>query len=171
MPETLTLNDLEGKPLSFKDLRGKVVIVHFWSHRCPAEKHGDPVFKSLEKYYAGKDVVMVGIVSNQDELGPEPAKDAKYEDLYANLKKKIKEVGHTHRILADHGNKVSDLFQAKSTPHCFVIDAKGKLAYAGALDDDQKGEKGEGATVYVRDAADALLAGNEVAVKDTKPYG
>ena len=171
VPETLTLNDLEGKPLSFKDLRGKVVIVHFWSHRCPAEKHGDPVFKSLEKYYAGKDVVMVGIVSNQDELGPEPAKDAKYEDLYANLKKKIKEVGHTHRILADHGNKVSDLFQAKSTPHCFVIDAKGKLAYAGALDDDQKGEKGEGATVYVRDAADALLAGKEVAVKDTKPYG
>ncbi len=171
VPESLSLTDLDGKPLSFKELRGKVVIVHFWSATCPAERHANPIFKSLEDYYKGKDAVLVGIVSNQGELGAEPAKDADYSKLYVDLKKKAKDVGYAHRILADHGNKVSDLFQARTTPHCFVIDKKGVLSYAGALDDDQKEEKGDKMTVHVRDAADALLAGKEVAVKETKPYG
>ena len=74
-------------------------------------------------------------------------------------------------MFADHGNKVSGLFQARTTPHCFVIDQKGVLRYAGALDDDPGEKKGETAVVYVRDAADALLAGKDVAVKETKPYG
>lgn len=171
VPETVAMKDLDGKTQTFKDLRGKVVIVHFWSDRCPAEKHGDPVFKKLEKYYEGKNVVMLGIASNQGEIGPEPAKDADYSKAYPNLRKKLKEVELTHKIVADHGNKLSNLFQAKTTPHCFVIDAKGVLAYAGALDDDLQETKGDAAKHYVRDAADALLAGKPVETKETRPYG
>lgn len=170
--EKVTLKDLDGKTIDFKSLRGKVVVLHFWSDRCPAEVHANPVFKSLEKYYEGKDVVMLGICSNtKTEMRDEPAKDADYSKEYENFRKKIKEVGFTHRIIADHGNKLSDLFLAKCTPHCFVIDQKGVLAYAGALDDDPSGEKGESSKVYIRDAADALLAGKPVEVKETKPYG
>lgn len=169
--ETLAMTDLDGKATTFKDLRGKVVIIHFWSDRCPAEKHADPVTKKLEDYYKGKDVVIVGIASNQNELGEAPAKDADYSKLYGNLRTKLKEVGYSHKIYADHGNKLSDLFQAKTTPHCYVIDAKGVVSYAGALDDDLSEKKGDKATVYVRDAADALLAGKEVAVKETTSYG
>ena len=169
--ETVALKDLDCKATSFKELRGKVVIIHFWSDRCPAEKHADPVVKKLEDYYKGKDVVIVAIASNQGELGAEPAKDADYSKCYSNLRSKAKEVGYTHKIFADHGNKLSALFQAKSTPHCFVLDAKGVVAYAGALDDDLNEEKGDKAVVYVRDAADALLAGKEVAVKETRAYG
>ena len=171
IPESLALKDLDGKALSFKELRGKVVIVHFWSDRCPAEIHGDPVTKSLEKTYAGKDVVILGVASNQNELGTEPPKDADYSKQYLNLREKIKEVGFAHRIIADHKNVLSNLFQAKSTPHCYVIDQKGVLRYAGALDDDPGETKGDKAKVYVRDAADALLAGKEVEVKETKSYG
>lgn len=171
VPETVTMKDFDGKSQTFKDLRGKVVIIHFWSDLCPAEVHADPVTQKLEKYYEGKDVVIIGINSNQNELGAAPAKDADYSKLYTKLRAKVKEVGFTHRIFADHGNVLSDLFQARSTPHCFVIDKKGTLAYAGALDDDLSGAKGDKATVYVRDAADALLAGKDIAVKETKPYG
>jgi thiol-disulfide isomerase/thioredoxin len=171
VPETLALKDLDGKASTFKDLRGKVVIVHFWSDRCPAEVHGDPITLALEKTYAGKDVVILAINSNQNELGAEPAKDADFSKQYPNLRKKSKEAGFTHRIVADHGNLLSSAFQAKSTPHCFVIDQKGVLRYAGALDDDPGETKGDAAKVYVRDAADALLAGKEVEVKETKPYG
>ncbi len=171
VPETLSMKDLDGKALSFKELRGKVVIVHFWSDRCPAEIHGDPVTKSLEKTFAGKDVVILGIASNQNELGSPPPKEADYSKQYLNFRAKIKEVGFTHRIVADHGNVLSNLFQAKSTPHCFVIDQKGVLRYAGALDDDPGENKGDKAKVFVRDAADALLAGKEVEVKETRAYG
>ena len=171
VPETLSMKDLDGKALSFKELRGKVVIVHFWSDRCPAEIHGDPVTKALEKTYAGKDVVILGIAANQNELGSPPPKDADFSKQYANFRAKIKEAGFTHRIIADHGNVLSNLFQARSTPHCFVIDQKGVLRYAGALDDDPDESKGDKAKVYVRDAADALLAGKEIEIKETRPYG
>lgn len=171
VPETVAMKDLDGKTQTFKDLRGKVVIVHFWSDRCPAEAHADPVMKKLEKYYEGKDVVILGFASNQGELGAEPPKDADYSKAYGNLRSKLKEAGLSHKIIADHGNKLSTLFQAKTTPHCFVIDAKGVLAYAGALDDDLQETKGDAAKVYVRDAADALLAGKPVEVASTRPYG
>ena len=116
--------------------------------------------------------MIIGIASNQGELGEEPAKDATdWSKHYVNLRKKAADVGYTHKIYVDHGNVLSDLFQARSTPHCFVIDAKGVLRYTGALDDDPGEEKGENATVYVRDAADALLAGKEVKVTETRAYG
>jgi thiol-disulfide isomerase/thioredoxin len=172
VPEDFTLPDLDGKAHTFKDLRGKVVIVHFWSDRCPAERHADPVFKKMEERYAkSKDVVMIGIASNQNELGAKPAKDADTTKLYTNLRKKIATVGYTHDILIDHGNVASDFFQARSTPHCFVLDTKGRLQYAGALDDDPRGRKGDEATNYVNDAVDALLKDERPEVTTTKPYG
>ncbi len=167
VPETLSLPDMDGKLRSFKDYRGKVVVIHFWSDLCPAEKHADPVMKAMEEYYAKKDVVLVAINSNQNELGPKPERDADYSKLYPNLRKKIKEIGHTHQLLIDHGNVVSDLLGAKSTPHCYVLDKQGKIAYVGALDGGPSAPE----KTYVRDAADQLLEGKPVAVAETKPYG
>ncbi|MBE3072993.1 MAG: hypothetical protein IMZ67_08460 [Acidobacteria bacterium] len=74
-------------------------------------------------------------------------------------------------LTVDPGNTVTDLFDGKSTPHCFVIDKDGVLRYSGALDDDPKGQKGAQAAAYVRDAIEALLAGKPVPVTTTKPYG
>lgn len=167
VPETLALPDMNGKLHSFKDLRGKVVIVHFWSDRCPAEKHGDPVVKKLEEHFAKQDVVLVGIASNQNELGAKPEAGADRSAAYKNLREKQKEIGHGHALLIDHGNVASDLFGAKTTPHCFVLDKTGKIAYVGALDGGPK----ESEKAYVRDAAEALLAGKPVPVAETKPYG
>ena len=172
VPAGITLADFEGKKTSFEDLRGKIVLLHFWSDRCPAEKHANPVFKKMEVHYAkSEDVVMLGIASNQNELGAKPGKDADYSEHYVSLRKQRDKVGLTHTILADHGNVVSDLFQARTTPHCFVIDKEGVIRYSGALDDDPRGKKGEEATNYLVDAATAILAGEKLAVTETKPYG
>jgi len=172
VPAELTLNDIDGKPTSFGSLRDKHVILHFWSDRCPYERHANPIFTEMEKLYAENDkVVLIGIDSNKTELGEKPGKDADYSKLYGNLRERREEVGHTHTLLADHGNVVADLFQARSTPHCFVIDPEGVIRYAGALDDDPKGEKGDEATNYPVEAVTALLAGREVKVEKTKPYG
>lgn len=172
VPETTALKDFEGKSTSFKELRGKVVILHFWSDRCPAERHANPVFKRMEEKYAkNKDVVLLGIASNQNELGAKPGKDADYKKHYTDLRKKAKEVGYTHTILADHGNVVSKLFGARTTPSCYVIDKKGVIQYAGALDNDPRGKKGKEATNYLVDATTAILADKRPAVTTTKPYG
>jgi thiol-disulfide isomerase/thioredoxin len=172
VPERLVLKDFEGNSTSFKDLRGKTVIVHFWSYRCPAERHANPIFKKMEDRFASsKDIVMIGIVSNQNELGPTPAADADYSKHYKELRDKSKDVGYKHTILADHGNKVSDLFGARSTPHCYVIDKKGVIQYSGALDDDPRGQKGDDATNYVVEVTKAVVDGKPTPYKNTKPYG
>lgn len=172
VPDKVALPSFEGKQTSFKDLRGKVVILHFWSDRCPAERHANPIFMEMEKKYAdNKDVVMVGIAANQNELGAKPGPDADYSEHYVSLRKKAKEVGYKHTILADHGNVVSNLFDARTTPHCYVIDQKGVVQYSGALDDDPRGKKGKDATNYVVEATTAVLAGKAPAVTSSKPYG
>ena len=163
--ENLTLKDLDGKELKFKDLRGKVVFIHFWSKDCPYEIVADPKVTALEKKWAGKDVVVLAIDSNVTEIGETPG--AGYDKIREHLKKKEM----TNRVFADHGNKVADMFGAKHTPHCYVIDQKGVLVYMGGLDDDPKGDKGEATQQYVRDAVEATVAGKEVKVKESKPYG
>ena len=172
VPATIELKDFEGNSTSFKDLRGKIVLLHFWSDRCPAEVHADPIFKKMEEMYAGsEDVVLLGIASNQNELGTQPGDGDDYADHYKALRSKRDKVGYKHTILADHGNVVSTLFKARSTPHCFVIDKEGVLQYSGALDNDPRGSKGDDATNYLVEAAKALLEGEKPAVNSTKPYG
>lgn len=172
VPDRITLKDFEGESTSFKDLRGKVVVLHFWSYRCPAERHANPIFKKMEDRFAkGDDVVMIGIVSNQNELGPAPEPDADYSKHYKELREKRDDVGYKHTILVDHGNKISDLFAARTTPHCYVIDKKGVIRYSGALDDDPRGQKGADAINYVAEATKAVLAGEKVKFEETKPYG
>ncbi len=167
--EKLALTDLDGKKLTFKDLRGKVVLIHFWSTTCPYEIVADPKFTELEKRWKDKpDVVILAINSNSTEIGAERPKDGPgYEAVREHMKKK----GLAFPVYADHGNPVADLFQAQSTPHCFVLDKKGTVVYVGGLDDDPKGEKGDATKHFARDAVEATLAGKEVAVKESKPYG
>ena len=172
VPETLTLPDLDGKPVAFKDLRGKVVMLHFWSGTCPFEKTANPVFRQLEaKYGSNKDVVFLGVNSNSTELGEQPGAGADWSKFHADVRKRVTEEKFTHRMLVDHGNVVADVFAAQSTPHCFVIDKKGVLQYAGALADDPSGQKGDKARIYFAEATDAVLAGKQPDPATTKPYG
>jgi thiol-disulfide isomerase/thioredoxin len=167
--ENLTLRDLDGKELKFKDLRGKVVLIHFWSSTCPFEIVADPKFTELAKRWKDKkDVVILAIDSNSTEIGAMPPTD---KPGYTEIREHLKKKELTFPVYADHGNKVADLFQAQSTPHCFVLNPKGVIVYAGGLDDDPKGEKGEAAQNYARDAVENTLAGKEIKVKESKSYG
>lgn len=176
LPKDITLQDLDGKLHTFADLRGKVVVLHFWSSTCPWEIVAEPKINALAADYAKKDVVVLGIAANAGEIGkkPEPEefreKDADKRP-YAKLRAKAIESEVNHPILADHGARVGKLLDAKTTPHMFVFDAKGKMVYTGALDDDGRGKQPERAANYVRAAIDATLAGEAVGMATTKPYG
>ena len=184
VPAKLALRSINGKTQSFGDLRGKVVFIHFWSIKCPWEKYAEPVILDLEAKYAGKKVAVIAINANQNEIGAAPSKkagsrpsDAGQQDgeqkpvsPYANLLSHIKQTkGFKHEVFVDHGNKISKAFGARSTPHCFVVDAKGVLRYAGALDGYAMDRKNP--TPFVKNAIDALLANKDVEVSSSKPYG
>lgn len=176
VPKETKLTDLEGKEFTFGELRGKTVVIHFWSITCPWEKAAEPKLMKIASDYADKDVVVLAINSNQNEIGKQPeaaafqAKEAK-ERPYADIRAHADEVEFNHKILVDHGGDVAHYFAAKTTPHCFVLDTTGKLVYTGALDNDGRDTLGDKAKRYVRDAVDAVLAGKKVETDTTKPYG
>jgi thiol-disulfide isomerase/thioredoxin len=173
LPKGLSCRTIDGKQQSLDDLRGKVVVFHFWSKSCPAEVMAEPKLNALSAEFAQKDVVVLGIAANAGEIGEAPeakAFDAKdeAERPYGDLRKKAKASSINHAILVDHGAKIGKLLDAKTTPHCFVFDKEGKLQYTGALDSDGKSAE---ATPYVKDAVTAVLAGEKPAMQTTKPYG
>ncbi len=172
----VALTDLDGKQFKFGDVRGKTVVIHFWSITCPWEKNAEPKLQQIATDYKDKDVVVLAINANAGEIGAQPdaaafaSEDAKKKP-YASLRKHIEKTEFNHKVLVDHSGDVARLFAAKTTPHCFVLNGEGKVAYSGALDDDGKNELGDKAQHYVRLAVDAVKAGKDVATSSTRPYG
>lgn len=170
------LTDLDGKEFKFADARGKIVVLHFWSISCPWEKVAEPKLQQIATDYKDKDVLVLAVNANANEIGAQPdaaAFAAKDEDKrpYASIRKHTAQVDFNHRVLVDHSGDFARLIGGRTTPHCFVIDREGKLAYSGALDNDGKGELGDRAEMYVRLAVDALRAGKPVEKPTTRPYG
>jgi peroxiredoxin len=73
-------------------------------------------------------------------------------------------------ILVDRDGAVGHLYDAKTTPHMYVIDAEGNLVYMGAIDDDPRGGNQQPKN-YVAAALDEILAGKPVTTAETTPYG
>jgi thiol-disulfide isomerase/thioredoxin len=170
VPKSLALADINGKPVSFADLRGKTVVIHFWSVVCPAEPMAEPKVNKIADDYKDKGVVVLGINANQNEIGAQPtAEDWQGDDKPYGSFRKQAEQKLNHRLLLDHGGNVARTLQARTTPHCFVVSPKGVLVYSGALDANGRSE--EGGEPYVRNAIDAVIAGKKVTVAETKPYG
>lgn len=168
----LKLRDLDGKETTVADYKGKVLVLAFYSIKCPYMKPAEPKLKALHKAWQGQDVVFLAVNSNKGELGPDPAAmKEKPKETYSELRAHIKANELAFPMIADHGNKLADLLEAATTPHCFVFDKAGVLRYAGALDDDSKDSKGAEATRYLKDAVDATLKGEKPKTETTKPYG
>lgn len=175
LPKGISLRTIAGKVQSFDDLRGKVVVLHFWSTTCPQVLAAEPRLNALHGEFAAKDVVVIGVAANANEIGTAPtAKEFEVKDPermpYAKFRAKAKESKIEHTIVVDPEGQLGRLLDAKTTPHCFVFGTDGKLQYTGALDDDPEGSKPK-PVQFVRDVVVALLAGKKPPVQVTTPYG
>jgi hypothetical protein len=99
-------------------------------------------------------------------------KQGYYEPKEMN-EREAKAKGAATAILYDTDGKVGKAYGAKSTPHMFVIDKDGKIAYRGAIDDKATADVEDVATAknYVAAALEDLRANREVATAETKSYG
>lgn len=149
------LKGIDGKTVKFSDLKDKVVVLEWFNMECPVCVKRMPVMEETSAKYAKQGVVWLAVDSTNFRKVEENAAFAK--------DKKI-----AYPILMDNDGKVGKAYGAKTTPHMFVIN-KGKLVYAGAIDDGNASEAGK--KNYVAEALDSVLAGKEVATGTTKPYG
>ncbi len=153
------LKDINGKEVKLADYKDKVVVLEWANAGCPVcQRHakGGTASKVMGNF---KDKPVVWL--NIDSTG-----DAKAEDC-----KKFATDNKLGTYLMDPTGATGKAYGAKTTPHCFVIDQKGNLAYMGAMDDDKDGSKGDKAKNYVKEAIDAVLKGSTVATATTDPYG
>jgi hypothetical protein len=74
-------------------------------------------------------------------------------------------------VLDDSAGVVGRSYKAKTTPHMFIVDAAGNIAYEGAIDSDSDGSASDSRINYVDQALGELTAGREVSVSSTRPYG
>lgn len=157
-----SLKGIDGKTHSLSDYKGKVVVLEWTNHKCPVVKrcHAAKLMTKTLTKFKGQPVVWLAINSTHADYATVDAIGAW-----------AKEVGVTYPILLDAPGKVGHAYGAKTTPHMFVIDQKGVLAYAGALDNDPYGDKESGVRNYVEEAVKALLHGSTVKTANTKPYG
>lgn len=164
----IKLVDLEDRVVSLGSFRGKVVVLDFWSIRCPISIRYEERLKKLHADLAGKDVVILAVNPNNREL------DRKAKDPAHKIKAYIKKAKVPYRVLVDPNHRLADALQANTTPHAFVLDRELRLVYEGGIDSDRQwyaSNRGEQPEPWLRQAIDATLAGRLVENQSTKEWG
>jgi hypothetical protein len=149
------------------DYKGKYVVLEWNNWDCPfVKKHYSGSMQKLQNQYGKKEVVWLTICSSG------PGKQG-YYDAKGHQQRLEKSESAATAYLADSDGSVGRIYGAKTTPHMFVIDPKGVLIYAGAIDDKPSTKTAdlEGANNYVQSCLDAAFAGDDVKVKTSAPYG
>lgn len=163
-----TATDIYGNDFNLADHKGKIVVLEWTNKDCPyVVKHYDSGnMQKLQKEARAQGVEWVTINSSAE------GKQGYLTNEEAQALLKEKGAEPTTKIM-DTDGKIGKAYDAKTTPHMFVIDAEGNVAYAGAIDSDPsaKPESIEGAENYVMSAITALKAGSEVTTTTTAPYG
>lgn len=163
-----TATDSNGKTVQLSSLKGKTVVMEWTNNGCPyVKKHYGPGnMQALQKKYTADGVVWLTVASSP------PGEQGYVTAEQANADTKNRGAAPT-AVLLDHKSTISRLYQAKNTPLMVVVDAKGTVAYMGAIDDKPTSNPADipGAKNYVAQALDEIKAGKPVSVASTRPYG
>ena len=160
--------DSNGKTVKLSDYKGKFVVLEWTNPECPfvRAQYGADAMQALQKDASGKDVVWLTVNSTN--------KSSSEYKTGAQMNVWMKERNAAQKaILIDATSDAGRAYDAKTTPHMFVIDPAGKIVYAGAIDDKRSARESDRKTAnnYVRAALNETLAGKPVTVASTTPYG
>jgi glutathione peroxidase-family protein len=158
----------DGKSYSLKEFKGKIVVLEWFNHGCPfVRKHYDSKsMQNLQKKFKNKVVWLTINSSNVDKQGY--LKDEKAASKIYEI-----EGMNSRALLLDTAGRIGQKYQAKTTPHMYIINAKGKLIYEGAIDSIASANDFDlkKATNYVDATLTKLTNNEEVEYFKTKPYG
>jgi peroxiredoxin len=165
---TFTAGATNGSNVNLAEHRGKIVVLEWTNHECPyVRKHYETGnMQALQKEAKAKDVVWLTIISSA------PGEQGHVTAAQADELTRSRQAVPT-AVLLDPRGTVGRLYDAKVTPHMYVIDPKGVLMYAGAIDDRPTTRRADVQTAqnYVRVALAAVMAGQPVKTPVTRAYG
>ena len=157
------LKNHDGKEVKLADYKGKIVVLEWINQECPFVKYHyekKSTMKELAARYKDKKVVWLAVDSTNHQ---KPEKNKKYAEKHKIL----------HPILDDRPGTVGKAYKATNTPHIFIINTDGNIAYNGAIDNAPLGRvpKDKELVNYVDEALKELTSGKAVSIAKTKPYG
>ena len=110
---------LNSAPLSSKSLRGKVVLVDFWTYSCINSLRELPYVKSWAAKYKDAGLVVIGV--HAPEFG--------FEKERANVENAVRELKVVYPVPIDSDHRIWQAFNNEYWPADYFIDAKGRIRY------------------------------------------
>jgi len=160
--------DTSGKSHALSDFRGKPVVLEWTNHDCPyVRKHySSGNMQRQQQAATGQGVVWLSIISSA------PGKQGHVTPAQADALTAERNAAPSAVILDEKG-EIGRLYEAKTTPHMYIIDADGKLAYMGGIDSIPSTNPADiaKATQYVPAALAQVMQGEPVTPSVTRPYG
>lgn len=156
-----TLTDHKGNSISLSDYAGSVVVLEWTNPDCPfVQRHyRERTMLELEEKYRDNGVVWLAVNSTHYMGAEENSNFAGKAEI-------------PYPILVDGSGEVGKQYGAKTTPHMFIIDRNGNVAYQGGVDDDPRGSSDPSErNDYFADALGNAVNGEEIKVSSSKPYG
>jgi hypothetical protein len=163
-----SVTDANGKTQSLSAYKGKTVVLEWNNPECPfVGKHYGAKNMQQQQAAAASDGV-VWLTINSAAAGKQGDLDAAGANAYV-----AKVGGKEAAYLLDRDGKVGHAYDAKTTPHMYVIDKDGVLRYMGGIDSIASTDKDDiaKATQYVRQALAEIKEGKAVSVPTSEPYG
>ena len=156
------LPDTDGTTWSVAESeRAPATVVVFTCNHCPYALAWHDRIAQAARDYAGRGVRVLAINSNDAVRYP--------RDSYEAMQERVAAEDWPMPYLHDATQEVARAYDAKTTPDVFVLDAENRLRYRGAPDSayDDPGAN----AAWLRDALDAVLAGDEPSRPETIPVG
>jgi AhpC/TSA family len=160
--------DAYGAQHKLSEYRGKYVVLEWANQGCPYDRkhYLSGNMEALQREWTAKGVVWLSVISSGP--GQQGYVTPAQEQAYL----KTMHAAPTAALL-DPTSAIARLYEAKTTPHIFVIDPNGKLIYQGAIDDKPTTDEADVKTArnYLNEALNASMAGKAVPTAVTLPYG
>jgi peroxiredoxin len=113
--DAFTVRDVDGKPVSLSDFKGKVVLLNFWATWCPPCAREMPSMEKLYQAYSAKGFAIVGV---SVDVGAS-----------RSVKEFAQKLKVTFPILHDRDSIVSRHYSVPGVPTSYLIDRRGRIVY------------------------------------------
>jgi peroxiredoxin len=163
-----TVTDTAGKTVKLADFKGKHVVLEWVNPGCPfvVKHYSSANMQGTQKAATAQGVVWLAVNSTASD-----ASDYKAPPAMAAWTQQQKAAASA--TLMDTDGRLGRAYDARTTPHMYVIDPAGTLVYAGAIDSKPTANPADiaSATNHVKVALAETLAGKPVSQAQTRPYG
>ena len=110
---------INSKPLTAKELKGKVVLVDFWDYSCINCIRAIPYIRAWAAKYRNSGLVVIGVHTPEFDV----------EKQMPNVEKAVKKFSITYPVALDSDYKIWHAFHNQYWPAHYFIDARGKVRY------------------------------------------